>query len=76
VIEISESSLTKDLGAKSRIYAAAAVPTYRVIELDADTVHVHSQPQPCGYAPVERRGFAEPLEAAGVRGVLADLLAC
>ncbi len=66
VIEVSRSSLVKDLGLKARIYAAAGVPEYWVIDVEASAVHRHTEPSPEGYRSVERHGASATLDAAGV----------
>lgn len=66
VIEVSRSSLVKDLGFKARIYAAAGVPEYWVIDVEASAVHRHTEPSPEGYRSVERHGAGAILDAAGV----------
>lgn len=75
IVEFSCSSLAKDLGTKARVYAAAGVPAYWVLDLRRRQVHVHSEPGVDGYGQVEVVGFDRPLEVAGVTVVLADLLA-
>jgi Uma2 family endonuclease len=46
VIEVSRSSLLKDLRLMARIYAAAGVPEYWVIDVEALAVHRHTEPSP------------------------------
>jgi Uma2 family endonuclease len=53
VIEVADSTVRLDLGRKARIYAAAGVPVYWVIDLPGDVVHVHTDPTPDGYTTVE-----------------------
>lgn len=74
VIEVARSSLRKDLGIKARIYGAAGVPTYWVVDLAAEVVHVHEQPTTTGYGSVERHGFDEALDAVGITVRVAELL--
>jgi Uma2 family endonuclease len=73
VIEVADTSLALDLVRKARIYAAAGVPEYWVIDVARDVVHVHTQPGADGYATVTKRGADEPLDACGVRLTLRDL---
>jgi Uma2 family endonuclease len=60
LIEVAESSLSFDRGRKMRIYAAAGVPEYWLINLPGNVVEVYRQPgpHPRGYASVAtfRRG--------------------
>lgn len=74
VIEVATSSLAKDLGIKARLYAAAGVPVYWVVDLSAEVVHVHRRPVETGYEVVEEHGFDQVLDAAGVAVRIADLL--
>lgn len=52
IVEVSFSSLKKDLDRKARIYARAGVPEYWVVNLKALVVHVHLEPRRNGYAVV------------------------
>ena len=74
VVELSFSSLAKDLGPKARIYGQAGVPVYWVIDLRRRQVHVHTEPGPDGYGRVEVLSLETPLEVGGVTVMLADLL--
>ncbi len=49
-IEVASSSLRKDRSRKARIYAAAGVGEYWVVDLVARVVHVHLDPRDGGYA--------------------------
>jgi Uma2 family endonuclease len=57
VIEVSVSSLTRDLVTKSVVYAAAGVDEYWVVDLDGRRLVVHTKPQADGY--VNRREYSE-----------------
>lgn len=50
VVEVSYSSLRKDLNRKARIYARAGIREYWVVDLQARVVHVHLEPRANGYA--------------------------
>jgi len=45
VMEVSDSSLEYDRGAKQRIYATAEIPTYWILNLRNHTVEVYEQPE-------------------------------
>lgn len=75
LIEVAHSSLPKDLGIKVRVYAAAGVPEYWVVDLVHDIVHVFSDPSARGYARHVEHTFDEALDAVGVAVVIRDLLA-
>ena len=50
VIEISDTTLTKDRGVKQENYARAGIPFYWIVNLVDRQVEVYSDPQPGGYA--------------------------
>jgi Uma2 family endonuclease len=54
VIEVADSSLARDRVHKARIYSAAAVPVYWIINLVDTQVEVYSDPSGSGPAPVYR----------------------
>lgn len=73
VIEVADTTVSLDLGRKARIYAAAGVPVYWVIDVNRDVVHVHTDPAAGTYATVTRHGADDPLDACGVTVTLRDL---
>jgi Uma2 family endonuclease len=77
VIEVSHSSLRRDLQVKPRIYANAGIPRYWVIDLDGRRAIVHSEPAQDEYARVESTGSDATLTAPelGISVSLAELLA-
>ena len=50
VIEISDTTLTKDRGIKQENYARAGIPFYWIVNLGDRQVEIYSDPQPGGYA--------------------------
>ncbi|MCO5169667.1 MAG: Uma2 family endonuclease [Planctomycetes bacterium] len=82
VIEVSDSSLQRDRTTKLRIYAAAGIRQYVIVNLVDRRVEVHEDPAPADgrfrAGPVELTGDAEVRLAAGAgEGVVvrvADLL--
>ncbi len=52
VVEVADSTLTYDRTVKQKHYAAAGIPEYWVVDLNAATVIVHRQPQADGYGSV------------------------
>lgn len=75
LLEVSNSSLRKDLGTKARVYASAGVPEYWVIDLVHDEVVRHTDPRAEGYSTITRHGGSETLDACGVAIDLGSLLA-
>jgi len=63
VIEVAESSLPRDRGPKLRIYAAAGIPQYVIVDLNRDLVELHERPDPQGqrYRQVETLGPGDEL---------------
>jgi Uma2 family endonuclease len=76
-IEVSHSSLRRDLSVKPRIYANAGIPRYWVIDLDGRRAVVHSEPAQDEYARVETCGSDAILTAPelGISISLGELLA-
>ncbi len=79
VVEVSDSSTWRDLGQKARIYAAAGVPQYWVVDLTRRVVVVHREPSESGYAATVEVGVDGVIEAPGANGnpapiAVADLL--
>jgi Uma2 family endonuclease len=66
VIEISVSSLPRDLRVKPRIYAQAGVPLYWVIDIEGRRAIVHSEPGADSYGRVDVLGPDGELTAAHV----------
>ena len=50
IMEVANSSLQEDLGRKKLIYAAAAIPEYWVLDINARELHVFSRPRKGDYA--------------------------
>lgn len=68
LIEVSNTSLRRDLTVKARIYAQAQVPDYWVVDVTKRRVIVHRDPQADGYADVTRHrdGVLRPLRHPAV----------
>jgi Uma2 family endonuclease len=49
LVEVCDSSAAKDHGLKARLYAAAGVPEYWVVDVSTQSVTVHNEPTPDGY---------------------------
>jgi Uma2 family endonuclease len=79
VVEVSDSSLSFDLGQKAALYAGAGIPDYWVLNLPGRALVVHRDPDPATrrYRDVQSYGEAEsaaPLAAPGVTVAVRDLL--
>jgi Uma2 family endonuclease len=56
VIEVADTSLAFDLGLKARLYAAARIPEYWVVDLEQHRLVVHLEPKKGEYQRVSRHG--------------------
>ncbi|HEX9548497.1 MAG TPA: Uma2 family endonuclease [Acidimicrobiales bacterium] len=54
LIEVAESSLAYDRSTKLRLYAAAGIPEYWVVDCAAESIEVHRTPDAGGYRDVSR----------------------
>lgn len=65
VIEVARSSLAKDRGPKARIYAAAGVPEYWVVNLEERQLEIHRDAREGTYTRIEilRAGQTVRLDA-------------
>lgn len=59
VIEVAETSRSRDLGEKAAVYAAGGVPDYWVVDVAAEVVHVFRLPGPHAYAEHRIAGRGE-----------------
>jgi Uma2 family endonuclease len=65
-IEVAVSSLRRDLRVKARIYAAAGVREYWVVDVDGGRLVVHRNPGPDGYADLIELGPDDRVAAGSV----------
>jgi Uma2 family endonuclease len=54
VVELSDSSLRKDLGPKLRLYARFGIPDYLVVDLEHDLLVHYHEPHDLGYEGEDR----------------------
>lgn len=64
-IEVSHTTLRRDLGWKARDYAAAGIAHYWVVDIMAGVTHVFSEPGRDGYLSHQTVRFTEPLAIPG-----------
>lgn len=64
-VEVSESTLERDLGEKLRDYATARIGLYWVIDVKARVVHVMTEPEGETYRQRAAVRFGEPLALPG-----------
>lgn len=60
VIEIADSSLSRDRGLKKRIYALANIPVYWIVNLAQRKIEVYSEPSGADY--LQRQDYDESAE--------------
>lgn len=67
-VEVAVTSHKKDRETKAPVYARAAISTYWLVDVPAETVEVHSEPGPDGYGRCEIYGLGTkvPSPAEGV----------
>jgi Uma2 family endonuclease len=63
VVEISSTTLTFDLTAKRKLYAAADVPEYWVVDVQGKVIHQHTRPEGETYAQVRQVAFGKVMQA-------------
>jgi Uma2 family endonuclease len=68
IVEVAETSLARDR-LKARLYAAAGVAEYWIVNLSEQVLEVHRQPGAEGYAAVSRHGRGEKLRLAAFEDV-------
>jgi Uma2 family endonuclease len=64
-IEISDSTLSEDLGRKCKNYAAADIRHYWVVDVEGEQVHCFSDPARADYRTVVVTAFSEALALPG-----------
>lgn len=69
VIEVSDTTLDRDLGRKSQLYAAAGVPEYWVVDLEDKRVLMHEHPDADGYHGQLDVPLGETLISATIEGL-------
>ena len=69
VIEVADESLHRDLGIKARLYAAAGVPEYWVVDLKHGRIEAHSSVSEGRYARIRRHTRGETLRLHAFPGV-------
>ena len=65
VVEVAETTLSRDLGIKRRKYAEAGIPVYWVVDASRSVVHVHAEPVDGDYVEIHTVRFGEPVAVPG-----------
>ena len=76
IVEVADSSLLKDRTAKLPLYAVAQIPELWIVDLTANAVDVHRDPEGHGYATVTRfaEGVVTPLAFPDLRLDVREIL--
>lgn len=69
LVEVADSSIVTDKGAKCELYARAAITEYWVVDLTCDVVIVHRDPRDGGYASIVTHQPSETLDVAALPDV-------
>ena len=72
VVEVSDSTLDRDLGRKLALYAAAGLSEYWVVDVNERRILVHSRPEADSYAERGIVPFGDPIVSAAVDGPIVD----
>jgi Uma2 family endonuclease len=72
LIEVSDTTLSIDLGRKAALYARAGVPEYWVIDLNENRALLHMTPQADGYAEQIDVPWGEPLHSGTLAGLTVE----
>lgn len=70
LIEISDTSLRKDLGPKLRLYARFGISDYLVVDLNAEVLLHYHEPHELGYSACDRLDADQHFELASLRGIV------
>ncbi|WP_312488471.1 Uma2 family endonuclease [Sphingomonas sp.] len=70
VVEIAQTTQSRDLGLKRMLYARAGIPTYWAIDGMRRVIHVHAAPVDGEYTDVHTVRFGEPLAVPGCEAAI------
>lgn len=71
-VEIADTSLDHDLDGKAKVYAAAGLPEYWVVDVNAKTVHRLSEPRGEAYARRSSVSFGDELTSVTIEALTVD----
>ena len=77
VVEVADTSLQKDRGIKTALYAMAGIPEFWLVNLAERIVEVHRTPSAGRYADIQRIGTGgqlEPVQFPELRIPVSDIL--
>ena len=71
-IEVSDSSLAKDVGPKLRLYARSGIADYLVVDVDANVLRHYAEPKDDGYQRSVHLTYDDTLKLARLPDVVLD----
>jgi Uma2 family endonuclease len=74
LIEVAESSLAYDRSTKLRLYAAAGIPEYWVVDCVAESIEIYRTPHATGYRDVLRAAGSATVSPAAFPDVILPLV--
>ena len=69
IVEVADTTKRFDLGAKARIYAAAGVPEYWVVDVAGEAIHQLWSPRGDDYAQRQEVAFGEAIISTTINGL-------
>ncbi len=69
-VEISQSTLTEDLGRKRIDYASAGIRHYWVVDVDGRRIHTYTDPQGADYAAIHVFAFGDAMPVPEAEGTI------
>jgi len=72
LIEVADATLPFDLGRKARMYAAAGMPEYWVVDVQGAVIHQLWSPAGCEFGERRTIRFGEPVSAITIGGLVVD----
>lgn len=69
IVEVADTTLKVDMGRKLRIYAAAGIPEYWVVDLKADRINRMWLPSGNAYGGMDQVMLGQRIEAATIAGL-------
>jgi len=72
VVEVSDSTLSHDLGRKAAMYARSSVPEYWVVDVAAMVIHQAWAPSGAGYGERRLVALGGPIAAITIDGLEVD----
>lgn len=70
VVEVADTTLANDLGAKAALYAGASIPEYWVVDLKGATLHQLWAPDGATYTERRAVPFGQAIEAATIAALI------